>query len=102
MRAGQQVLVKNNDVVVGDVLLLDTGDKVRGGGELSCACTLLRGLAGGLLHSTQRMHALRCCRSQEPICSITATQLRPPVARTRSLLTVWWWSRLALWWTRRP
>lgn len=29
IRAGQQVLVPNIDIVVGDVLLLDTGDKVR-------------------------------------------------------------------------
>ena len=29
IRGGQQVLVPNIDIVVGDVLLLDTGDKVR-------------------------------------------------------------------------
>jgi magnesium-transporting ATPase (P-type) len=29
-RGGKTVLVKNNEVVVGDILLLDTGEAVRG------------------------------------------------------------------------
>lgn len=31
VRGGQQILVPNTDLVVGDVMLLDTGDKVGAG-----------------------------------------------------------------------
>ena len=81
VRNGQELLVENIDVVVGDVLLLDTGDKIVADGILTKAFGLVVDEASltGESEPQEKGDEDIWCMSGTQVSHIMFTAFRPPV-----------------------